>query len=38
MKPYGGMIHSKTPRKIFTTTRHFPSLRGLEIQAVIVAI
>lgn len=39
LKPYGGLIHSKkNPRKIFTTTTHFPSLRVLEIQAAIVAI
>lgn len=37
-KAYGGMIHSKRPRKIFTTTRHFPSLRVLQIQAAIVAL
>lgn len=35
--PPGGMIHSKSPRKIFTTTRVFPSLGTLEIQAAIVA-
>lgn len=31
------MIHSKNSRKIFTATRHFPSLKVLEIQAANVA-